>query len=322
MRKQAVNLYPDNESEQERFLTALTSGLSREQAILALQDRGEIRNFPKYRALPWQPEFALRVMDSIRPSKHPLHEKGAFYCLDFSSVFAASAMLAIQEKPRRILDLCSAPGGKGIFAYRAFGPELLVCNEVIVKRVEVLKSNLERCRIERSVITSLDPSVWARAGKEAMDLLIVDAPCSGQSLLAKGDRAEGAFDQRNIGMCVSRQRRILGNAYHTVAPGGHLLYMTCTFAKEENERMMKWLMREYGDLEAVESPSMAAHQSAYADFPCYRLFPQDGIGAGAFSCLLRKAGNRPEELPELRARIRWRYGQEPAPPRPASDTAS
>jgi 16S rRNA C967 or C1407 C5-methylase (RsmB/RsmF family) len=232
----------------------------------------------------------MRLMDGFRPAKHPLHARGSIYSMDFSSVFAASLMLAILEPPRRILDLCSAPGGKAVFASLAFKPELLVCNEVIRKRTGSLIDNLERCKIENVYVASADSSVWAKKARDQFDLIIVDAPCSGQSLIAKGNDAPGCFHPTMIDMNHSRQRRILGNAYHALQPGGHILYMTCTYTKKENEKVIEWLLKQHEDLEAVERVEMNAFRSKYAEFPCYRIFPQEGIGAGAFSCLVKKRG--------------------------------
>jgi 16S rRNA C967 or C1407 C5-methylase (RsmB/RsmF family) len=97
-----------------------------------------------------------------------------------------------------------------VFAFRAFKPELLACNETIKKRTGTLISNLARCKVENSAVWSADPAVYAKRAPEAFDLVIVDAPCSGQSLMAKGDQAPGAFTPHIIDMCVGRQRRITG----------------------------------------------------------------------------------------------------------------
>jgi 16S rRNA C967 or C1407 C5-methylase (RsmB/RsmF family) len=308
MTRQARSLFDDS-AEIDAFTTALLEGTTRGLSILVLEEKTELGAFPKMRALPWQPEWAMRLREPFRPGAHPLHAKGAYYSLDFSSVFAASAMLAIKVPPVRVLDVCASPGGKSVFAWRAFlrdgDPEsrVLICNETIRKRCGTLIENLKRCKIAGSSVGSADPSVWAKKAAEQFDLVLVDAPCSGQSLLAKGEVAEGCFHPTMIDMNVSRQRRIVGNAVHCIRPGGHLLYMTCTFSKQENEKLIAWVLREHPFLEAVEVPELLEHRSTYADFPCYRLFPQSGLGAGAFSCLLRHTGEPPahrealEELP-------------------------
>lgn len=310
--KQAESLFPDPE-EREAFVDALVAGQSRQQAIIVLQDKPEIQTFPRQWPLAWQPPFVVRVAEHFRPGKHPLFAKGAYYSLDFSSIFSASALQAISTPPRTVLDLCASPGGKAIFAWRQFQPELLVCNESVRKRMPSLISNLARCKIERSIVWSADPSVWSKRFPQTFELIIVDAPCSGQSLLAKGDKAPGAFSPQMIDMCVGRQRRIMGHAAQCLRPGGHILYATCTYAYKENEKVIAWLLEEYPELEAVEVPFYEEFQSRYAEFPCYRLFPMSGLGAGAFVCLLRHTGEPPAHQPVLdEIPASWRYG-DPAP---------
>ncbi len=309
--KAAHDLFKD-EDEREEFLDAMLAGEAKEQALIILIDRPEIKSFPRDRKVSWQPPFVERISDaSFKAQKHPLYFKGAYYSLDFSSVFAASGMLAIETPVKRVLDMCSSPGGKAIFAYQAFKPELLMCNEIMKKRITTLIGNLHRCKIESSYVWSADPSVYARKYKGCFDLIICDAPCSGQSLMAKGDEAPDAFVPNMIDMNVGRQRRILGNSYHSLMPGGHLLYATCTFSPKENERVIEWFIRTHPDMEVVEVKALAEYKSPYEDFPSYRLYPHQGLGAGAFSCLMRKKGDLPEiypfmgEMPYL-----WKFGDE------------
>ncbi|MCE9560264.1 MAG: RsmB/NOP family class I SAM-dependent RNA methyltransferase [Armatimonadetes bacterium] len=314
MVKSALQLFPDDE-ERRQFIQALLDGVGREQSIIILQEHPAIRVFPRLKPESWQPSFVERLDPEFRPGKHPLYEKGNFYSLDFSSVFSCSAMLAIKTPPARVLDLCSAPGGKSVFAYRAFKPEILVCNETIRKRCSMLIGNLERCHIETARVWSADPSVYANRWPQCFDLVIVDAPCSGQSLLAKGEPAPGAFTPSMIDMNVGRQRRISGNAYKCLRAGGHIFYSTCTFSPKENEKLIAWLLAEYDDLETVEIPALAQFQSRYADFNCYRMFPHYGLGAGAFVCLVRKKGEPPAEYPPMEDLTGlWWYGKPPVDP--------
>jgi 16S rRNA C967 or C1407 C5-methylase (RsmB/RsmF family) len=308
MLRQAANLFPDR-AERDLFIDALVKTVPREQAIIIMKDDPAIRTFPRMKRVDWQPAWVERLSEEFRPGQHPLYQKGCFYPLDFSSVFSASAMLAATEAPRRVLDLCASPGGKSVFCYRAFKPETLIANETIRKRTGALIANFTRCHIEGSHVWSADPSVYAKKYGEAFDMVIVDAPCTGQSLLAKGDDAPGAFSPQMIDMNVGRQRRIAGTAAQCLLPGGYLFYSTCTFSIKENEKLMTWLQAQYPELKPVEVPLLAAFQSRFVDFPCYRLFPHQGFGAGAFACLLRRDGDRPEELPILHEiAFSWKYG--------------
>lgn len=318
----AENLFSE-EREREAFLQALLAGLSKEPALIVLQDKPEIRTFPRAGALAWQPDWIVRLSRDFRPGRHPLHDKGAYYALDFSSVFAASAMLALPNAPQRVLDLCAAPGGKAVFAWRAFRPDVLACNESLRKRAGKLIQNLDRCRAENAAVWSADPAVWGQRAPESFDLVIVDAPCSGQSLLAKGEDAPGCFMPANIDTCVGRQRRIVGHGIRCVRPGGALLYATCTYAVKENEKVMAWLLAQNPDLRAIELPHLAEFRSAHAEFPAYRLYPQSGLGAGAFVCLLQREGPAQvewgpfESFPPI-----WRFGDPVSRPRPEPEPSA
>jgi 16S rRNA C967 or C1407 C5-methylase (RsmB/RsmF family) len=234
------------------------------------------------------PRFVSHWKDPNVPAgRTPLHAEGYYYCLDFSSVFEASAVLAVDRKPDVIVDVCAAPGGKSIFAWKAFSPRLLVSNEVIGKRTGALASNLDRCGVRPGIITRLDSQELAELYPSTADLVIVDAPCSGQSLPARGVEAPGACHPKTINMNANRQRRIIANSARVVAPGGHLAYMTCTYSREENEGIVEWFLKRNPQFEPVEVPHLAAYRSSLTDLPCYRLWPFQGMGAGGFTCLLR-----------------------------------
>ena len=197
---------------------------------------------------------------------------------------------------RRAAKPCS-PGGRS-------HPKLLVANEVIGKRLGPLTGNLTRCGVSRGIATRLDSSVLAERAPDAFGLVTVDAPCSGQSLLARGEENPGAFHPVNVGNCSGRQKRILASSAACVAPGGYLLYCTCTYVKDENEDVVGWLLKRFPEFFAVEVPALSAHRSPHAEFLSgYRLWPHEGFGAGGFTCLLKREGEfaSPENLPELPA---------------------
>jgi len=253
--------------------------------------------------LPWQPPFVDRLSATEKPGKHSLHEQGYYYCLDFSSVFAASSLLAIPQSEvqpetqqfQLIIDVCAAPGGKSLFALRALQPKTLISNEVIGKRIGALISNLKRCSISeafaqrtaKKIVLSLDSKILAEEIPKAADVVIVDAPCTGQSLLAKGEKAPGCFHPVNINKNANRQKRILANSAQLVAPQGYLAYMTCAYSPEENEQVGEWLLQKFPQFQPVTIPYLKDFQSHVSEFPCYRMFPQSGLGAGAFTMLFQ-----------------------------------
>ncbi len=295
----------DSPDEREAFVAALDENQRYAPCAIwcDLEQSPGVLDLPRLDpGVDWLPDWVLRL-DTQQPGKHPLHEAGAFYSLDFSSLFAASPLLMI-GKATRVLDMCAAPGGKSVFASRALGPQLLLSNEVIGKRLGILRHNLKRCRIPQAFTQRLDPGELATVGAESFDGVIVDAPCSGQSLLAKGIENPGCFHPATVKRNALRQRRILAAGAKTVAPGGWLLYSTCTFAPEENEKVLAWLLKRFEVFEAIEVPHLAPWRSPLVEFPVYRLYPHTGMGAGSFVGLLRRKGaaiSQAELTPDLLA---------------------
>lgn len=277
----------DDAIDRDAFVQALANPQPYPSCILWLKPRPELMPFAVEPPLPWQPEFVDRLAIGTSPGAHPLHESGHYYCLDFSSVFAASVLMALPNRPRVAIDVCAAPGGKSIFAWRLLKPEQLICNETIGKRVGMLIGNLKRCGVSPAIALSTDPSHLALRLPQTADLVVVDAPCSGQSLLAKGGKAEGCFHPVTIKQNAQRQKRIVANAAQLVAAGGYLVYTTCTFAPEENEQVGQWLLRKFPQFEARPVEHLTAYQSHLTDVPCYRIWPQAKLGAGAFAILFR-----------------------------------
>ncbi len=277
----------ENPADQEAFIQSLMDPQPYPSCILWLQQRPEIHPFETEPPFSWQPTFIDRLSLHRKPGIHPLHDAGAYYCLDFSSVFAASAMAALSERPNVVLDLCAAPGGKSIFAWQLHRPAQLVCNETIGKRVGMLIGNLKRCQIQPVTVLSADPSYLSMHLANTANLVLVDAPCSGQSLLAKGGKVDGCFHPVTIKQNAQRQKRIIANAAQIVAPQGYLLYMTCTFSAEENEQVGQWLLRKFSNFKACSIEHLAPYQSHLLDLPCYRIWPQSHIGAGTFAMLFQ-----------------------------------
>jgi 16S rRNA C967 or C1407 C5-methylase (RsmB/RsmF family) len=280
--------------QRQAFEDCLAAGTAGSPALLWLRDRPANLPFGVLPGLSWQPEFVDRIESSSGAGSHPFHEQGDYYCLDFSSVFEASVLTAIPEPPKLIADMCASPGGKAIFSYRMFSPQTLLANETIRKRTAALISNFTRCNIAGAV-TSLDSGFFTKYCPPVFDLLIADAPCSGQSLIARGKEAPGCFHPATINLNSNRQKRILANSAAVVRGGGHLAYMTCTYSIEENEKVLEWFLQRFPHFSACEVPDLTAQRSLLSDVPCYRLWPQSGIGAGGFAALLRRQDETPAE---------------------------
>ncbi len=284
--KLAGQIWPDDPQEQAAFTDALQHPQPRTPGILWCRPRPEPPPFEGLPPYPWQPAWVDRLPPDTQPGRHPYHALGYYYCLDISSVFAGAVLGAISLPEAVVMDVCAAPGGKALLAWRYLQPQVLLVNEPIGKRVGMLLSNLRRCQVP-GVVLRQDSQQLAQHLAQTAGVVLVDAPCSGQSLLAKGDTNPGCFHPVTINTNRKRQRRILANAAQLVKPGGYLAYMTCTYSPQENEDNCQWFQQQFPQFQAVAVPDLVPMQSHLADFPCYRLWPQSGAGAGAFTCLFQ-----------------------------------
>lgn len=282
-----------DDAESAALLAAMRAGDSSRSAVV-LTPKAPPEYVPPFpcvdmSAAPWLPPrvFVPLVGEGIpRPTAHPDYRAGLYYMLDLSSCWE-SAALELVPPPARSLDLCAAPGGKSMLMAARYLPVNHTANEVNAARRGILRQNMEQCGVPNVTVTGLRPDQWAAEGQQ-FDLLLVDAPCSGQSLLCKGIRNPGCLGAAMVNGNAKRQKGILLAAVQCAAPGAHLLYSTCTYDPDENEKVMAYILRRVPGWAAVEVPTLAPFRSRLADFPAYRLYPHHGFGAGGFCCLLRK----------------------------------
>lgn len=271
------------------LLAAMRAGVSSRGAVV-LTPRAPQGYVPPFECealdAPWLPPRVYVPAEGVRPTAHPDYAAGLYYSLDLSSCWE-SACLAVVPPPASSLDMCAAPGGKTMLMAARFGAENHTANEVHPGRRGILRQNLEQSGMPQVRVTGNRPDQWARSG-EAYDLLLVDAPCSGQSLLCKGIKNPGCLSSSMVNGNAKRQKGIMLSAVQCVNPGGHIVYTTCTYDPEENEKVMAYILKRVPGWEAVEVPLLAPFRSALCDFPAYRLLPGHGFGAGGFCCLLRK----------------------------------
>lgn len=186
--------------------------------------------------LPKRPRFTL----------DPLFHAGAYYVQEASSMFLAEVVQQLGfERPIRALDLCGAPGGKStLLATNLPAGSLLVANEVIRSRYQVLQYNLYKWAYPNVVTTPLDSKQY-RSLAGFFDLVLVDAPCSGEGLFRRDPAAIEEWSPAHVQHCSLRQQRILADAAELVRPGGFLVYSTCTFNHAENGSNASWLLHRF-----------------------------------------------------------------------------
>lgn len=254
--------------------------------------------------IEWLPEGVCVRMGEEKAGTLEGYAEGAFYPLDLSSVWEGSILKAWNHPVRRFLDMCAAPGGKSLLCGHIMCPEEHYANEVEAGRLNILRHNLHRCGYINKVFTQrLQPREWADGGAESFDFVWVDAPCSGQSLLAKGIKNLGCFHPAIVKGNAKRQRGILSSSASCVASGGGLAYSTCSFSIEENEGNVAWFLKRHPEFSLKAVPHLAPWQSCLSEAPMYRLLPQHGLGAGGFVVLFVKDGDISAELPILSAKF-------------------
>jgi len=224
----------------------------------------------------------------------PLFHAGCYYVQEASSMFLEQVFRQYVDAPVRMLDLCAAPGGKSTHALSLL-PEgsLFVANEPMPLRAGVLAENIIKWGAPNAVVTRNEPADFAPF-KEFFDIIVVDAPCSGEGMFRKDARAVSMWSPSNVKTCVARQRAILSDIWDSLRPGGLLVYSTCTFNPHEDEEMVAWVRDELGAEVlpvAVSDEWGITGNLVTDDFPVYRFIPGFTRGEGFFLALLRKDGD-------------------------------
>lgn len=243
--------------------------------------------------VPWW-DGGLQLQPRPSFAFDPLWHAGAYYVQEASSMFLGFAVRELMGDRRglRVVDVCAAPGGKSTQLATLPQTGLLLSNETIRSRVPVLHENLVKWGSPRSFVSSEDPSVLSRL-EGFFDLLVVDAPCSGSGLFRRDPSAVAEWSPAHVELCSRRQRRILAEALPALAPGGVLVYSTCSYSREEDEDIIDWLVQEQGltglRLPIPEAWGVTESLSGTGGFG-YRFYPDRLQGEGFFLACLRKEG--------------------------------
>ena len=240
----------------------------------------------------------------------PLFHAGGYYVQEASSMYmelvkdsiekdfagrSASEGVEVQEtgyfeERLAALDLCAAPGGKSThLASLISSDSLLVSNEVIKSRAVILADNIAKWGADNVVVSNNDPADFG-AFEGYFNLVVVDAPCSGEGLFRKEPEAVGEWSPANVNLCAQRQQRILADIWPALAPGGYLVYSTCTYNKYENDGNLAFLRDELGaeivELSLPEGSGIIRTPMGGAQF-----VPGKVKGEGQFMALVRKNDN-------------------------------
>ncbi|MEP0712003.1 tRNA/rRNA cytosine-C5-methylase [Algoriphagus sp.] len=245
--------------------------------------------------IPWsQTGFFLKERPSF--TLDPAIHAGAYYVQEASSIFIEHILNSLAIPKGIYLDLAAAPGGKSTLLSAYLGDEgMLVANEVIQPRAQILKENIVKWGLGNAVVTNNDPEHFAPL-EGFFELVLVDAPCSGEGMFRKDPQAREEWSIDNVQLCSARQKRIMDQAGALVKADGYLVYSTCTFNESENEDMIRFLTEEFSyepvrillvkDWNIRETEVLTGEGKTFYG---YRFFPHLVEGEGFFITILKRS---------------------------------
>lgn len=260
--------------------------------------------FTIHSSVPWSSSgYYLNKRPSF--TLDPLLHAGAYYVQEASSMFLEQALKQSVDlsQPLLVLDLCAAPGGKSTLLQSVISKEsLLVSNEVIQTRVNILKENIIKWGAGNVVVTNNDPNAFSKL-HGLFDVLVIDAPCSGSGLFRRDAEAIKEWSEDNVQLCSQRQQRILADAWNCLKEDGVLIYSTCSYSSEEDEEILDWVEANYQveslKLKVEEEWNIDEVQSTTGGYG-YRFWPYKVKGEGFFIAAFRKK----ESADQLRIKMK------------------
>lgn len=243
--------------------------------------------------VPWSSHgYYLQARPSF--TSDPLFHAGVYYVQEASSMFLEQALKQTTDlsMPLKVLDLCAAPGGKSTLIQSLINERsLLVSNEVIKTRVNILSENITKWGAANVIVTNNDPKDFQRL-KNFFDVIVVDAPCSGSGLFRKDAGAMDEWSEQNVQLCSQRQQRILADIFPSLKEEGVLIYSSCSYSTEEDEMISDWLADEFDadtiQLQVNPEWNIVETQSVKHNAYGYRFYPDKVKGEGFFIAAFKK----------------------------------
>lgn len=245
----------------------------------------------------------------------PLLHGGVYYVQEAASMFIDCVLRQYVDKPVTMLDLCAAPGGKTTAARAALpNGSLLFSNEPVGLRASVLAENVQKFGHPDVVVTNNYAGDYARSGL-LFDVVLTDVPCSGEGMFRKDEGAIAAWSVDNVNKCSTLQRQIVEDIWPCIAPGGLLIYSTCTYNAEEDERNVAWITKELGgellSVEIDDNWHITGSLIQKVAQPVYRFIPGCTKGEGLFMCVIKKTAvgtGKTTKQPALKSTVKLPSG--------------
>ncbi|WP_337034638.1 RsmB/NOP family class I SAM-dependent RNA methyltransferase [Paenibacillus illinoisensis] len=230
------------------------------------------------RPIPWC-GTGFYVPHGVKPGLHPYYHAGLYYIQE-PSAMAPVELLGVQPGDH-VLDLCAAPGGKSTqIAAKLQGKGVLVTNDIHSERTKALAKNVELYGVRNAVVLNESPERIAGAFPHYFNKVLIDAPCSGEGMFRKDEDMVKSWEHHSVEKCVLMQRDILETAAKLLAPGGTIVYSTCTFAPEENEAMIAEFLNLNPDFTVHDIPETAGFAPGRPDW-VRQMLPETAKKTGA-----------------------------------------
>lgn len=286
------------EQEASQLFRAITDSTPPVSVRMNPMKTTENMPFPLVESVPWCNRWGRYLAERPKFTYDPLLHAGCYYVQEASSMFIAKAYekIASDFQPLCLLDLCAAPGGKSTL-WRSLLPDtsLLVANEPIRQRAQILAENLTKWGHPNVVTTSAYPNEFSSLGS-FFDVIAADVPCSGEGMFRKDDGAIEEWSAEAVTNCAARQWEIIASVWPALREGGYLVYSTCTFNREENEDNVWRICHELGaelvPLDTEDDWGIMG-DTTNRGLPVYHFFPHKVKGEGLFLALLRKTSEAP-----------------------------
>ena len=233
---------------------------------------------------------------------------GAYYVQEAASQFIDYIISHEELQGKRVLDMCSAPGGKTTIYSTAVGEEgLVVANEYVRSRANILADNVRKWGMGNVLVTNNAPEHLAQF-EGWFDVVAVDAPCSGEGMFRKEEVAREDWSEEAVKMCATRQLSIVREAWQSLKEGGLFIYSTCTFNEDEDEGLLRTFIEESGD---VFEPSQRVEIDGKWGIVCgevgafqtFRFFPHKTDSEGLFVAVARKTEPTTQRTPKARKKV-------------------
>ena len=242
--------------------------------------------------LPFRPEFKTDS-DFLAGKIYPQESSSMIIDTIIGVLFPKTNKKINANENIVFMDLCAAPGGKTLilndYLEKNVKNGILISNEILEKRNIILKEIVEKWDCQNTIITRNKPFDIGKFS-EYIDLMLIDAPCSGEGMARKDPETWNYWSQKNIEICQKRQREIIWDSFNALKIGGYLIYSTCTLNRTENEDIADWIGGNFPAQKIILD-------GIKSDFPgilefspgCYRFLPSFVPGEGFFFCIFQKS---------------------------------